>query len=447
IYRVNGSPIDNISANTSKSKSLFPVKLDKNELGVIWQDIHSMNIHLTRIKIGINNVNTSTLTNPNKGYLLAASANERGDLYYATVQDRENEPTSLVISRYDIMTRKHISSELKTAQHEIDIYKQYRDVASMIVKEGIILLALSRTHHKSNDGLHHQSGTSLIIDAKTLNFIRNNGITTSHCFDNVVTADINNDFITVEMGDAYPRGLNFRRFNKTTFNSEAKSVYTYKTLHSNTADCFGIKTFPQYLEISTPNNKYYKWSNDNNTYTEIGNVIDTKDGYILSFLGEPDSKGYSLNNKWYGGNNSRNVGYVKLSRDFFNKGSDGYLSKGINETGGFYDFWGNWNVQNNYGVVWLTKYSNSQNAKFLKTVMLKDGKILFIWELWDNGAYVNTSALRLDKNGNQIGTIMNLGTDIRLDHKNDILYSNAELLFFTGLPNESSIGITVLKLK
>lgn len=70
-----------------------------------------------------------------------------------------------------------------------------------------------------------------------------------------------------------------------------------------------------YSEASTGGTTFYKWSNDNQVYTELAadGFLEVKDGYIVMFLGENPA----LDNSQTGEslNGPRNIGFVKVSKD------------------------------------------------------------------------------------------------------------------------------------
>ena len=66
----------------------------------------------------------------------------------------------------------------------------------------------------------------------------------------------------------------------------SRVVYTFKTLHGDTPCSPAGKSYPYWEEISTPSRPFYKWSNDNGTYTELGGVIETEEGYLVAFCSE-----------------------------------------------------------------------------------------------------------------------------------------------------------------
>jgi hypothetical protein len=94
---------------------------------------------------------------------------------------------------------------------------------------------------------------------------------------------VSNDgkFINVDLGDNYPRGIIFHE------GDTSKLVYAFKTLHGESSQSPAGVTYDLYSEISGSKN-FYKWSNDNNVYTELASpgVIEESDGYSFFFLGE-----------------------------------------------------------------------------------------------------------------------------------------------------------------
>ena len=101
------------------------------------------------------------------------------------------------------------------------------------------------------------------------------------------------------------------------------------------------------------------------------------------------------------------------------------------------------------GVVWLTAYKNPKEstAKYLKTVKLKDGNFLFMWEIWANDAYKNTVALKTDQNGKPIGSLVDLGNAVRLDRRNELLVEGNQVLIFSGNAIDNKLNVTFIELK
>lgn len=75
------------------------------------------------------------------------------------------------------------------------------------------------------------------------------------------------------------------------------------------------QTFEEFSEISNETTTFFKWSDDEQTYTELGSpgIIEVDDGFLIFFLSETPS----MDNTQVGSpfNSPRNVGFVKVSKD------------------------------------------------------------------------------------------------------------------------------------
>ena len=139
----------------------------------------------------------------------------------------------------------------------------------------------------------------------------------------------------MDLGDNYPRGINFWAFSKEEKISNL--IYSFKTLHGLTAKSSAGETYDQYPAISSKAKTFYKWSNDNEVYTELSSpgFQEVDDGYLVFFIGELPS----LDNSKTGAslNTPRNICMTKISKDLQSK-----LSEGKKEKGGFFTFNGQW---------------------------------------------------------------------------------------------------------
>merc|ERR1719203_2585636 len=207
---------------------------------------------------------------------------------------------------------------------------------------GLIGVVLSRTMTRGNDGLNHQGAIALVLDAATLDVLRNHGQTSGHSFGNSLLLTSDGDFLSMDLGDNYPRGINLIRFSNSA--REGFVVYNFKTKHGVAAASPAGKTYPLYSEISTIDTNYYKWSNDNYVYTELGHsgVVEVDDGYLVFFSGEQPSLDSSQVGQVL--NVARNVGFVKVGKDLSKRE---VLSPGGIQTGGYFGFNGKWHVQEN----------------------------------------------------------------------------------------------------
>ena len=440
-YSVEGSLFDNTSNYYDKNRHYFCSNLETEKTAVVWQDLADFSLHCTTIDQNIQTSTTIELPNPNKGFLEAATANSQGDFFYLTIFEKTGMPVDVTISKTNYITGFHVNNKLD-ASKQLNMFAYGNETASMSISKDKILLLIARTMNVSDDGMHHQGGIAVSFDANNLSLLKNYGQTSGHSFDNFLSVSSSGDFIGIDLGDNYPRGINLHRINE---NKYSKVVYTFKTKHGETA---GYKTYPAYDEISTTETQYYKWSNDNSTYTELGAVIETDDGFLITFLGEPDKNGSALNNSEVNKFCSKNIGFVKVKKNFDDGSNDIFLSKGINETGGFYTFGGRWCEQKNTGLVWITKYTDytSETAKHLKSAKIRDGEILFLWEKWAGNEYTEALALKTNENGEPIGNIVALGNQLRLDRRNDILVKENQVIIVNGNNQEKKLEFSIFDL-
>lgn len=215
----------------------------------------------------------------------------------------------------------------------------------MAYKNGQVALFFARRLNKSKDGLNHQSGWAVLFDAKTLNVTKNFGQTSGHSFDNFLSTNTAGEFVGIDLGDNYPRGIHLHKFATSSDRIQDRVVYSFKTYHGTKGTSPAGRPYPRYDEISTAQQTFYKWSNDNGTYTELGGVVEVSDGYLVIFAGEPDPRGKSINNARATGEkfcDARNLGFVKVRKDYENAQSlqEAIISQGISEKGTFYDFGG-----------------------------------------------------------------------------------------------------------
>jgi len=446
-YTVPGSPFDNMTDPNKTNRCFFSFSMNENKTGIIWQDQKDLSVHLTIIQQDIKKFQTVELPNPNRGFLAAAAGNAKGEAFYLTVFESSTAPVNMILSKYTTASKIHLKTKIDVSKTGMNVFSYHQEVASLHFSNNQLLLLLARTMHKSADGLNHQGGIAIRFDANKISLMNDYGQTSGHSFDNFIMSNSKGEFIGMDLGDNYPRGVHLHKFEDGFMHS--RLVYSFKTRHSTKSNCYGIKNYPYYPEISSASQKFYKWSNDNETYTELGSILEASDGYLVSFLGEPDKLGKSLNCAEAGTNCSRNVGFVKVKSNFYESDIDMFLSRGITENGGFYNFKGLWTKQQNTGVVWLTAYKNpnESTAKYLKSVKLKDGNFLFLWELWSGETYKNTLALKTDQSGKPIGTVVELGRSVRLDRRNEVLLEGNQILIFSGNSLESKLNVTFIEIK
>lgn len=453
-YSLPATPFDTVRDYTAgpntyqnvygQTRRFFGVEL-AGQAGIVWQEGKDKDkIFLTLLGADLRAKQTVELPNTALEKLAAVTHDDKGMIYYLTIQrggGKEGKTRNLHLYKVDsagmLIASKALNGgdpKARNASQDAMSVTEFGDfVADMAWSNDRLGLMLGRHVHRSSDGLVHQSGGGFVFNAKTLEMEKNLGQTSGHSFGNVLSVAQDKKFVGIDLGDNFPRGVNLHSFDQNGITS--RLVYGVKTQHGDTSANPAGVGFERYSEISTKDRVYYKWSNDNRTYAELGGVTDTGSGLTVVFAGEPDANGDALQNGRTGGylNDARNIGLVKVPRDFSGSNNP-VLSPGKTKTGGFYTFGGTWTKLENKGIVWLTRYTDKakENASRIKTAALPDGNILILWETWTPDAYVSTHAMKVSTTGEIIGEPVDLGPVVRLARRDDPLIIGNRILFIAG---------------
>lgn len=465
VFPVTGTVPDANESFHSPRRVFFQLKNPGGTLDLIWQDIQTKQINLTRFTRELTIRQTSTLSAGSNATLLAATNDPEGNYYYMVFQTYGDNS-----SRNDLITlcKANAAGQLihKQVQNsdpsELNIFRIGHYGGTLSYQKGCLLYMQGRTMNKSSDGLNHQGGIGVAFDPETLLILRNFGQTSGHSFDNFLTTSQDGNFLGIDLGDNYPRGIHFHTFSKTDRSSQV--VYTFKTHHASQAASYdGSKNYPLYKEISTPDKKFYQWSNDNATYTELGGIVEVEDGYFVIFAGEPDPSGRSLNSSRIGDNNKDpgNLGFVKIRKDFSKYSSNQWtvvpseimLSTGKTEKGGFYSFGGDWTPQGNAGVTWLTRYTNvdTDNVCCVKTALLPNGNLLILFGKDKKSSWTPTESyasylMCISPDGTIVTPPTSLGNELKLSRRDEILVLNNQVIIAQGDSQTNTVQLFTLDL-
>lgn len=473
-YQVRGVPYDtildfqhgpaareNIYSNTRR---FFLLKKPSGELGILWQDKKSFKVYATWLGGNLMSSKSSAMPMDKNHTLAAATFDGKGNFYYLTVQkgdgakrNRARKVRIYKVSPAGKLVKKRSLDAGKKGLNIISFGSRYNlpDVASMRYSKGKLGVMIGRTMLRSADGLNHQGGIALVLDAASLKLVKNHGQTSGHSFENVLTVDSRGNFAGIDLGDNYPRGVNMHIFDPSK--KDSRVVFTFKTKHGTQSKSPAGRKYKLYSSISKNGQKYYRWSNDNRTYTELGGLVPGKNGYTVIFAGEP-YKGRALANQRSRNNlnDSRNIGFLRVRPNFRKIKATGnevssklILSKGAVEKGGFFTFGGTWSKQRNTGVIWLTRYSkrSRENASRIKALGLRNDTALLIWEKWTPDRYVETYAMKIDRNGKILKGPVALGSQVRLNRRGDAWAIGNKVYLLAGNSVTKSLELIVMKMK
>lgn len=385
------------------------------EAGLLWQD-KAKAVHATWVPASLGEPRTISLKGLEGAVLAAGTADAKGNLYYLMIEPTPGDrvKAQMFLATSDGKPLKE--APFDTTQGANNLYGYGgRWVGSMAVNKDTVCLMLPRTMHMGGDGLRHQGAIAVTFNLD-LSKPQNLGQTSGHSFGNLLTVNDKGEFIGMDLGDNYPRGVHFHRIQRAS--KESRVLFTYKTAHG-TSPRGGS---PPYPEISGNGKTYYKWSNDNGTYTELGGVVEGRGSYSVLFATDRSPEGKVLDNSRIGiPNEPRDLAMLRIVKQFEKAPGGSEVSDALMagpvpgakpEAGGFFDFGGRWQAQRVTGVIWLTNYASGEAAHAPQLFERKDGTITVIWEKTGPGA--GLWALNVDESGKKLGEAIPLGLKLTL---------------------------------
>lgn len=400
-----------------------------NQVGVLWQDRASGAIYVTWVDAGFGHHETIRLKGMPDGILAAGTTDPWGNVYYLEIQKSSRDRDEAVALRANLHRAGPDGKPLAEGRVDMSKAKGAFNVyayggrwgGSMAYHQGSLGLILPRTMHRGGDGLRHQGAIAVVLSAHSPSVFRMLGQTSGHSFGNVLTVNSRGEFLGVDLGDNYPRGVHLHKFTRAK--RVSRVVFTYKTAHATRPR----NGSPVYAEISQQGKTFYKWSNDNATYTELGGAVEGRRSYSVIFSTDRSLAGKVLDNSraFRNSGDPRDLAMLRVIKDFEKARGGNQVSDSImagigagsqSETGGFYGFGGRWAPQRVTGVIWLTKYKKNEAAHAPQPLRLRDGNILILWEkTGPHGAGVY--AMKVAESGKIVTGPIPLGADLRFNRE------------------------------
>lgn len=421
--------------------------------GLVWQGAEDDQIYVTWLLDELPEFYAHQMLPSPDGFTLgSATFNHRAGVDLLLIESGTTKP----LSTRKVMVLRTDSWGKEVARVSLDASKEGLNVTSFSDGDHAVMrrsgdrlgIIMTRTMHKSSDGLHHQGGTTIVLDTKTLDVVGPGwgdspgraSQTSSHSFSNVLYPAGKNEFLGADLGDAYPRGVHVYRL-KQDRSIASKVAFTCKTVHGTSASAYsGGPSYPVYDAISSREKTYYQWSNDNATYTELGGLAETSEGIVTLFATERSLlDNTKLGAAW---NESRELTMVRMNPDFesVSKGKssawvtdDLVRSKGLGPfESEYYSFGGGRIPQRVTGVVFLTSLPKDQSVTRPHLHKGPDG-LIALYEVWRTTPYTTTSgyeslkdtyletyAMRLDDKGMPRDSAPSaLGDGVRLPGRDD----------------------------
>ncbi len=401
--------------------------------GVLWQGRRNRAIHITWVDPTTGSLTTHVLdgkvSGQRTGILAAGTTDPDGNVYYLMYEETpRNRPESqallATLFKADASGKPLLTSKIDNSRRAFNVWSFGRGHANMRFSKGVLGLILPRTMYRSGDGLRHQAAIAVAFSAKTLAVVRRLGTTSSHSKGNILSVNTKGEFIGVDLGDNFPRGVHLHKF--TTSNKASAVVFTFKTAHGTRAR----NGSPVYDKISSNGKTFYKWSNDNNTYSELGAVVDGPKFYSVFFSTDQSLDGKVLDNSRAFRNcgDPRNLALLRVVKKF-QKGSRGSVvgdslmvslpKDNKVETGGFFNFGGRWSNQRVTGVTWLTQYKANEAAHSPQAIRTSDGGTLLVWEKSSRRGS-SLHAMKIDRKG-KLSAPIDLRMPARLNRQDRLL--------------------------
>ena len=417
---------------TGSGRRILVENAKKELVGVLWQDSETGSIAVTWIDSTLRSRATYQLP-ANAGMRLAGgTTDDVGNVYYLTIQDAPRSraadfEVAAVMHKARFDGADPVERALDVSKRGVNIYDfSSSDLrsASLRYSKGTIGVMLPRRMHKSGDGLRHQGAIALTFSAKDLELTHHHGQTSGHSMANFLTINKKGNFIALDLGDNYPRGVHLHEFDNAKRTS--RLVFTFKTRHSTRAK----GGYPVYGEISDGDRTFYKWSNDNAVYTELGGLVENKRSYTVVFATDQGVDGRVLDNSraFRGCDDPRNLALVRVVKNFGRAPGGSEIRdelmaslprKPVVETGGYFDFSGRWHKQRVVGVTWLTNYAAGEGAHAPLLVARDDGDILVLWE--KTGGDASLRAMLIEPDGSVVQEEFALPFSAKLNRQDRVL--------------------------
>lgn len=302
---------------------------------------------------------------------------------------------------------------------------------SMIIKNNILVCTYAREMYNG-----YQSNHVIYINCSTMKKLSITAPYCSHSFDQQVIATQSGSFLFVDHGDEFDRGFLISKLSKSS--SGKWRVDKFIPFH-----------------FREGSNREFGY---NETYAQLGGIAEATNGYVIAGTSE-NTLSYSLaptTANYCGHNEARNLFIQVFKKDFENYSNSSKIISSAaarNATGtrpsnpgttlgltaGTVD----------YGVKWLTAYSNDYYAANSKIVVTNDDKLVVLWEKMKYGdkidEYITSYFMVLTNKGNVLLNPVEMPA-VRLTSFEVPVYKNGSIYWTTSSGSSNSISVNKLKL-
>lgn len=389
--------------------------------GVLWQDSNSKKVYVTWVESDFSQLRGAALPVLEGCDLVAGTWAEEGSLYYLMVEPLSGSRPENEISKGMI---RHVAPNGQVL-HEASVDMGPRGFnwytghgrCGMAYTSDVVSVLLPRTMYSGDPtgkSVHHQASQAATFsgDLKT---VRSSGNPSSHSCGNILASTSTKDSIGLELGDCFPRSMQFHKFTKEK--RITKTIFNYKA----------------HLITIEKDGKPFKVSHDANTYTELGGVAEGEVSYSVVFATERSPDGLVLDYSRVGmPNEALNLAMLRVSKDFEKIPGGGYtindklMVQGLPiltppETGEFNVFSGEHCSQRNPGLLWLTEYGPGEAARNPHIIRRGDGSILIVWEKTGGTDVPSLWGMVVHESGRKIVEPFRFGVHVAMDQGEPIV--------------------------
>lgn len=264
---------------------------------------------------------------------------------------------------------------------------------------------------KDNSSAFAQSGGAILVDIASMSKLTSYSslpytVQSWNC--QLIATDNSGSFLAVEQGDAYDRGFCLTAFSKA--GASTATAFHFRE---------GANRATGYKEV----------------YSQLGGIDQSGSNFILTGTSE---RTLSLA---VAPTNITNYGYSE-TRDLFMQTLNSSLSSvlingvtraatGTATAGAKTPLFLSSGVSDS-GVLWLTEYQLPYYAASPRSIVLPNGNVLILWEVWeysdgnyyDNDTFITTWSVIVGADGSIVQPAVRLGNDVRLDPQEELRYSD-----------------------
>ncbi len=307
-------------------------------------------------------------------------------VYGKEVEEEDKTTDNIILVKYDSNGTKLLEYKTNGGQNNAKLPFKAGSCRIEITNNGSkVAVYYARQMFKSSDGLNHQASGGFVVTTNTLTKTDDKIPYSSHSFNEFILP-IENEFVIIDHGDAYPRGFQIKR------TSDGKGILSFKIKGNVGA---------------------------NPVFSQLGGIEATTDGYI--FLGASEKSNVVGSNTWH--NESHNVFVQILDKNLATASNPIWLTDYTD--------------------------AKAENVVYPKLVKINDNKYVILWEQRaesGNAPYQGLYMAVVDAQGNKLVDNTKVSNTIKLNGYDTLRYNDkTNRIYWTtagdnGL-NINSIGV------